>query len=223
MLAGAGACALAVFSSVPLAQAGAPPAPVTITIDEPIVISDAPLVLPPAVISLTEGIVVNDTALVLPPAVIAFTEGIAVSDTTALTVAQSAPTARNDSYTDTLNTVLSVAAPGVLSNDTGPSGATLTASLVDGALHGTVTLNTDGSFTYTPAADFTGADYFTYRAVNGQVQSNVATVTVTVISPSGGGGTTPGATPELDSLILFGSGLFGAAAYGLARFRRRLR
>ena len=46
--------------------------------------------------------------------------------------------------------------------------------------HGTVTLNADGSFTYTPAANYNGADSFTYTANDGTADSNVATVTITV-------------------------------------------
>ena len=53
----------------------------------------------------------------------------------------------------------------------------LTAVLVSGPAHGTLTLNADGSFTYTPAANFNGTDSFTYKANDGAADSNVATVT----------------------------------------------
>ena len=43
-----------------------------------------------------------------------------------------------------------------------------------------MTLGTDGSFTYTPNADFNGTDSFTYTASDGTAASNVATVTMTV-------------------------------------------
>ena len=46
--------------------------------------------------------------------------------------------------------------------------------------NGTLTLNADGSFTYTPAANFNGTDSFTYKANDGTADSNVATVTITV-------------------------------------------
>ena len=72
--------------------------------------------------------------------------------------------ANNDSYTTAEGKPLSVAAPGVLANDTAAGGATLTAVLVTGPAHGTLTLNPDGSFTYTPAAGFSGSDSFTYQA-----------------------------------------------------------
>ena len=46
--------------------------------------------------------------------------------------------------------------------------------------HGTLVLNADGSFTYTPAAGFTGSDSFTCKANDGTTDSNVVTVTITV-------------------------------------------
>ena len=49
--------------------------------------------------------------------------------------------------------------------------------LVTGPAHGTLTLNADGSFTYTPAANYNGTDSFTYKANDGTLDSNVATVT----------------------------------------------
>src|SRR5581483_9433518 len=59
---------------------------------------------------------------------------------------------------------------------------TLTYSLVDGgdAQNGTLVLNSDGSFTYTPNANWNGTDSFTYVANDGQFESQPATVTITV-------------------------------------------
>src|SRR5262249_13435913 len=88
------------------------------------------------------------------------------------------PDARDDAYAvdeDTPRTV--AAAEGVLANDTDMDGSTLTALLLGRPDHGTLTLNRDGSFTYRPAADFHGADSFTYVASDGTDVSNVATVT----------------------------------------------
>ena len=59
-------------------------------------------------------------------------------------------------------------------------GDSLTYSLVDGPAHGTVVVNPDGSFTYSPAANFNGTDSFTYKANDGTVDSNIATVSITV-------------------------------------------
>jgi VCBS repeat-containing protein len=90
------------------------------------------------------------------------------------------PVAADDAYSTDEDTQLTVAAPGVLANDSDPDGDELTATLVSGPTNGTVTLNADGSFTYTPAANFNGTDSFTYEAGDGDLQSNTATVTLTV-------------------------------------------
>ena len=52
----------------------------------------------------------------------------------------------------------------------------LTYRLGTQAAHGTVVVNPDGSFTYTPNADFNGTDSFTFLANDGAVDSNTATV-----------------------------------------------
>src|SRR5262245_27241484 len=72
----------------------------------------------------------------------------------------SPPVANADAYTVNEDTALTVGAPGVLANDTDPQGDPLTAVLVSGPSHGTLTLNADGSFTYTPSADYNGTDTF---------------------------------------------------------------
>lgn len=91
------------------------------------------------------------------------------------------PIAANDAYEIDMNTVLNVPAPGVLANDTDPDGGALTAELVAEPTNGTLTLNADGSFTYTPNADYFGADSFTYLARDpGLNASNIATVNITV-------------------------------------------
>src|SRR5207302_3920835 len=64
-------------------------------------------------------------------------------------------TANNDSYSVTSGKTLTVAAAGVLANDTGGSGS-YTAVLATNALHGTLSLSANGGFTYTPANNFTG-------------------------------------------------------------------
>jgi len=69
---------------------------------------------------------------------------------------------------------------GVMANDTDDDGSALSASLVSGPANGTLTFNTNGSFDYTPDADFNGVDTFTYKVNDGTQDSNVATVTITV-------------------------------------------
>ena len=90
------------------------------------------------------------------------------------------PVATADSYTTNENTQLAVLLPGVLANDSDPRARPLTAILVAGPTNGTLTLNTSGSFNYTPAAGYFGTDSFTYRARNGFSNSNVVTVSLTI-------------------------------------------
>ena len=68
------------------------------------------------------------------------------------------PVAGADSYSMNENTLLVMAAPGVLANDTDPDGNSLTALQVAAPSHGALNLNPDGSFIYTPAAGFRGVD-----------------------------------------------------------------
>jgi len=106
-----------------------------------------------------------------------------VSDTVKVTVVATgnrAPVAVNDAYSTAYNTALSVAAPGVLKNDTDADGNPLTAVKVSDPSHGTLTLNANGSFTYTPNSTYSGSDTFTYKASDGQLLSAAATVAITV-------------------------------------------
>ena len=59
-----------------------------------------------------------------------------------------APVAGDDSYSTAEDTAITIAAPGVLANDTDVDSTALTAALVGAPAHGTLTLNPDGSFTY---------------------------------------------------------------------------
>jgi VCBS repeat-containing protein len=90
-----------------------------------------------------------------------------------------APVAAADAYTTAEDTTLTVAAPGVLANDSDPDNNPLSAVLVSGPSRGTLTLNPDGSFTYTPATNHTGSDSFTYHASDGTLASELATVILT--------------------------------------------
>ena len=94
--------------------------------------------------------------------------------------AVNAPAANADTYATAEDTALTVAAPGVLANDTDADGDPLSAVPADLPAHGSLSLNADGSFTYTPDADFAGSDRFTYRAFGGGAASNLATVTINV-------------------------------------------
>jgi FtsP/CotA-like multicopper oxidase with cupredoxin domain len=88
-----------------------------------------------------------------------------------------APVAVDDGYTVAEDSG-PASHPSVLANDNPPTG--LTAELVSGTSAGTLLFNADGTFTYTPNADFRGTDIFTYKATDGTLFSNVATVRITV-------------------------------------------
>jgi len=96
------------------------------------------------------------------------------------------PTTVDDAFSTAEDVPLNVAAPGILANDTDVDGDHLTAVLVGTTTHGTLSLNVDGSFTYTPALNYNGPDSFTYRASDGSTLGNLATVslTVTVVNDS---------------------------------------
>lgn len=107
-----------------------------------------------------------------------------LTDTAAVTLTvgspNDAPVASDDDYATAKNTTLTIAAPGVLDNDTDTENDALTAVLQSDVSNGTLQLNADGSFTYTPDNGFTGSDSFTYVANDGFSDSNVATVTILV-------------------------------------------
>jgi serralysin len=92
-----------------------------------------------------------------------------------------APVALNDTYTTARSTKLVVKlANSVLKNDADADGDALTASLVSGPSKGKLVFRADGSFDYTPLKNFTGTVSFTYRATDGEDNSNLATVAITV-------------------------------------------
>jgi len=67
---------------------------------------------------------------------------------------------------------------------TDPDGQALTYTVVSAPAHGTLS-GTAPALTYTPAARYWGADSFTFKANDGQADSNVATVTITVVPAEG--------------------------------------
>lgn len=103
------------------------------------------------------------------------------------------PVAVDDFYGMVQGGTLSVAAPGVLANDSDPDDDPMTVELVAGPAHASsFQLQADGSFTYTPPAYFDGEDSFTYRVSDGESASEVATVHVTVSQPGSQGFVTGG-------------------------------
>src|SRR6185436_13109629 len=100
------------------------------------------------------------------------------SSVTTTVVVIPAPVAYDDFYTTPKNQTLIIPAPGVLINDSNA----LSAIRFSGPNYGTLTFNTNGSFTYIPATNFVGVDIFAYRAVNSTNISGPATVTINVTS-----------------------------------------
>ena len=91
-----------------------------------------------------------------------------------------APVAADDSATTAFQTPLVVPAPGVLANDTG-TGLSVTGHSTPS--HGAVSIGADGSYTYTPASGYSGADSFTYTVTDAAAQTATATVHLTVSPP----------------------------------------
>jgi hypothetical protein len=126
-----------------------------------------------------------------------------------------APVAADDSASTTSPTAVSI---DVASNDSDPDGHIDIASIriVDAPAHGTATATADGHVIYTPAADFSGTDTFTYSIADnqGRVVGAVAHVTVKVAAatppPTSGGNSNTGDTGgsgkggggAIDSLLL---------------------
>jgi Bacterial cadherin-like domain/Bacterial Ig-like domain (group 2) len=104
-----------------------------------------------------------------------------------------APVAADDAYSVDENEALRIAAPGVLSNDSDGDGEPITVILFSNTSHGSLDLFSDGSFTYMPDANYSGPDFFSYRANDGMLDSIVATVRITVNVVD----TTPPPAPEL--------------------------
>jgi nitrite reductase (NO-forming)/hydroxylamine reductase len=120
------------------------------------------------------------------------------------------PLASDNSYTVVKNTPLNISAPGVLGNDTDAEGDPLTAVLENDVSSGSLALNTNGSFDYTPNTDFTGQDSFTYFGHDGTNPSAAsATVTISVED------TTPPPVGEalFETKCIMCHGEYGAGGY----------
>jgi hypothetical protein len=102
------------------------------------------------------------------------------------------PIANNDMYTLNEDTTLTLAAPGVLTNDTDANNDAITVSKVNGSTTnvgtavaltgGSLTLNADGSFTFVPMANWNGTQTFTYNVKDVLERSTAGTVTLNVTS-----------------------------------------
>ena len=117
-------------------------------------------------------------------AVIAEAKDATPAPTTATATVIPPPTANNDSYMTLAGVPLTVAALGLLANDTSPDGSTLTVAYTQLPTHGSLNLRTDGSFAFTPAAGYAGTDSFGYEAHGNSGYSAPATVSIGVARPT---------------------------------------
>ncbi len=95
-----------------------------------------------------------------------------------------APVAVNDLYHAVADVTLEVAVSGVLANDSDMEGDTLKALEFRGPANGSLSLNSDGSFAYTPNPGFTGTDGFIYQVDDETSLSHLAVVTIHVTPSS---------------------------------------
>jgi large repetitive protein len=103
--------------------------------------------------------------------------------TAAITVNSDVPTVANGSINIAANGAAVIpASQGLLTLSSDPAGDPLTAQLVSGPSYGTLVLNQNGSYTYTPESGFSGTDGFSYNVSNGTNTSNTADVTINVIN-----------------------------------------
>jgi hypothetical protein len=75
------------------------------------------------------------------------------------------PTAADDAATTAEDTPVTIP---VLANDQDPESDPLTVALIAGPQHGVLSKNADGTFSYTPDANFNGSDSFTYKVNDGE-------------------------------------------------------
>ncbi|TDB61342.1 Ig-like domain-containing protein, partial [Arundinibacter roseus] len=102
--------------------------------------------------------------------------------------ANQAPVAVDDANTTTVNTPVTGT---VAANDSDPDGDALTFAGLTNPANGTLTVNADGTYTYTPAADFIGSDVFTYTVCDNGTPSLCDTATVFItVTPA------PNSTPQ---------------------------
>jgi len=111
-------------------------------------------------------------------------DGLVTSNLAAATVTvnpiNDVPVAADNVLWAAMNTVRELEAPGVLADDVDVDGDLLTALLVDPPAHGIAVLQPDGALSYTPHADYIGPDEFSYKVSDGQTESDVVRVSITV-------------------------------------------
>ena len=98
----------------------------------------------------------------------------------AVTAVDNPPVAQADVYGALANGTTTVDSPGDLANDTDVDGPSLAAVLVSNPIYGSLTLQPNGGFSYTPNPSYTGPDSFRYKPNDGTVDGNTVTVSLTV-------------------------------------------
>jgi len=119
------------------------------------------------------------------------------------TVANSAPITAAHQFTlqedTTLNTMLPLA--------TDADSQALSYTIETGPVHGSIILNADGSFSYVPAAEYSGEDSFSYSASDGLLSSAATQITLSitpVLDRISGTSTADNLTGNRDGDILIG-------------------
>ncbi|MBB2494787.1 retention module-containing protein, partial [Aquipseudomonas ullengensis] len=109
-------------------------------------------------------------------------DGLSDTDTVAITVnpVNDAPVAVNDSLSATEDTSVIFTVAQLTGNDSDADGTPLIINSVTSGNGGTAVLNSNGTVTFTPNANFNGTANFTYTVTDGQLTSNTATVNVVV-------------------------------------------
>ena len=110
-------------------------------------------------------------------------EGNTVTVTLNVVRANQAPLAFNDLYGLTRGSTVAVSAPGVLSNDSDPDGDIITAIKLSDPVHGVLTFNSNGSFTYVHGGGTNDSDSFTYKVNDGKIDGNTVTVSLPIALP----------------------------------------
>ena len=129
------------------------------------------------VVDLTEGRAEAYTPTFIGPDGAVF----AINDAILFAIGAAAPTGAADAYSTSEDGALTVAAPGVLGNDHGGAGMPLTVAVTAAPSHGTLALNPNGSFLYTPTPLYHGPDNFSYTVSDGGLVSAPVTVALTVL------------------------------------------
>ncbi len=109
-----------------------------------------------------------------------------------------APVAFDDGYGTVTGTAITLTGPSPVANDNDVDGDALVIQVVSAPTSGTLTIDAFGNLIYTPDSGFFGNDTITYRADDGSLTSNLATIQITVnAGVATGGDPDPEPTPDL--------------------------